>query len=63
VLKREEPFAFLTAFDRGALAVPFIPFWPGSTTRPLLSAAIFYGMQLSMEVMPALRDALVLFLE
>jgi hypothetical protein len=53
VLKREKPFVFLTGFDRG-LAEPFIPFWPGSTTCPLLSAAIFYNMQLFVEVMPAL---------
>jgi hypothetical protein len=40
VLKRLNPFTFLTGFDRGPLAEPFITFWPGSTTRPLPSAAI-----------------------
>ncbi len=47
VLKRLNPFTFLTGFDRGTLAepfitpfIPFITFWPGSTTRPLPSAAI-----------------------
>jgi len=44
VLKRLNPFTFLTGFDRGTLAepfiTPFITFWPGSTARPLPSAAI-----------------------
>jgi hypothetical protein len=44
VLKRLNPFTCLTGFDRGTLAepfiTPFITFWPGSTTRPLPSAAI-----------------------
>ena len=44
MLKRLNPFTFLTGFDRGTLAepfiTPFITFWPGSTTRPLPSAAI-----------------------
>lgn len=40
VLKRLNPFTFLTGFDLGPLAEPFITFWPGSTTRPLPSAAI-----------------------
>jgi hypothetical protein len=58
VLKRLNPFAVLTGFDRGALAEPFIPFWLGSTGRPLLSAAIFYSMQPSGEVISASRVAL-----
>jgi hypothetical protein len=53
VLKRLNPLAAFTGFDRGAFAEPFIPFWPGSTGRPLLSAAIVYSMQFSREVMPA----------
>jgi hypothetical protein len=57
VLKRLNPFAFLTGFDAGALACPFIPFLPASTGRPLLSAAIFYSMQLSERSRPALRFA------
>jgi hypothetical protein len=44
------------------LAEPFIPFWPGSTTRPLLSAAISYSMQLEEEEVPASRVALILVL-
>ncbi len=55
VLNRLDPFASLAGFERGALACPFVPFLPGSTSRPLLSAAILYGMQLSTRVRPALR--------
>jgi hypothetical protein len=58
VLKRLNPFAVLTGFDRGGLAEPFIPFWLDSTGRPLLSAAIFYSMQPSGELIPASRVAL-----
>ncbi len=40
-----ELFFFLGDFDLGALACPFIAFWPSSALT-LLSAAIFSSMQL-----------------
>lgn len=40
------PLVFLTGLGLGAFACPFMAFFPGSASFPLLSTAIFYRMQL-----------------
>lgn len=44
VLKILKLFCFLAGFGWETLTLPFIPFEPGSASRPLLSTAIFYSM-------------------
>jgi len=44
VLKILKLFCFLAGFGLETLALPFIPFEPGSASRPLLLTAIFYSM-------------------
>jgi hypothetical protein len=46
---------FTTGFGFGPLACPFIPFFPGSASLPLLSTAIFYCIQLSKGSLPTGR--------
>ena len=50
MLNKLKPFCFFADFDLGATACPFIPFCPGSATLPLPSTAIFYSMQVSIDV-------------
>jgi hypothetical protein len=53
MLNKLKPFCFCADFDLGATACPFIPFCPGSAALPLLSAAIFYNMQVLIDAGPA----------
>jgi hypothetical protein len=52
VLKILKLFCFLAGFGLETLTLPFIPFEPGSASRPLLSTAIFYSMNPMAEGSP-----------